>query len=93
MGRVPKAAKREGKYIDDIILEKEFWVFIITNDARAVQLDAQELRDAKKKFDKDYGSRKVGWILKRLSLKYLHTAKENRYNSFLNFTTVLSVNT
>ncbi len=51
----------------------------LEDEKKASQLDAQDLRDAKRKFDEDYGSRKIGWILKRLGLRYSHTTKGNQY--------------
>jgi len=43
------------------------------------KIDAALLVAARKKFDKLYGPRKIGWILKRLGLKYKHHTEGNRY--------------
>lgn len=51
----------------------------LEDESKAERLDAQEMRDARKAFDKDYGSRKIGWVLKRLGLKFKHTPKGNQY--------------
>ena len=51
----------------------------LEDEKQAERLDAQEWREARRKFDKDYGPRRIGWILKRLGLKYKHTTKGNKY--------------
>ena len=56
----------------------------LEDERKAEQLDAQEYREARKKFDRDYGSRRIGWILKRMGLSYKHTPKGNRYSLKIN---------
>jgi len=51
----------------------------LENERRAEQFDAQEYREARRKFEKDYNPRRIGWILKRLGLKYKHITKGNQY--------------
>lgn len=46
----------------------------------AEKIDATMFVAARKKFDNVYGSRKIGWILKRLGLRYIHKTKGNLYS-------------
>ncbi|MFQ6081273.1 MAG: hypothetical protein ACE5OW_06365 [Candidatus Bathyarchaeia archaeon] len=44
------------------------------------KIDASLMTEARRKFDKVYGSRKIGWILKRMGMKYTHTRRGNQYS-------------
>jgi len=43
------------------------------------KVDVTMLVAARKRFDNAFGSRKIGWMLKRLGLKYTHKTKGNLY--------------
>lgn len=65
-------------YLDDELFQFKQEEFGYESTGRDM-IDATLLAEARRKFDKVYGPKRVGWVLNRMGLKYSHETRGNKY--------------